>query len=337
MIKLKLLKPQGTTMNPKMTVSDAANLLNVTSQGVHKRLKSDKSLSFEKSQNKLFFQHQTARKLFSFKFKQKTIAVQIVKGGTGKSTLTHSIAVRANLYGARVLCVDIDQQGNLTQAFQVNPEKLPVFIDVINEGIDISETIVNVYDGLDLIPSRIENAALDTTLMTKMLPLDRVYRDKLDPLRKKYDLILIDCPPALGQSVASAALAADMVISPVTPEKFSLSAIKVTTQEIMGIEKSYKKSIPVKLILNKFDTRTTLSHETLSSLIKHSIYSQKMYKSYIRSSQEFPNVIAQGISIYDSLRETTAKEDIDLLTKEILQIGETEKEHVSLGSLEEVY
>jgi chromosome partitioning protein len=322
-------------MNPKMLVSDAAEFLDMTVQGVHKRLKS-KKMPFERSLNKIFFRHDTARKLFNVKFKQKIIAVQIVKGGTGKSTLTHSIAVRANLYGAKVLCVDIDQQGNLSQAFQVNPEKSPILMDIISKDVDVNEAIIPISTGLDLIPSRIENAALDNTLMLQMSPLDRVYNEILEPLRQKYDLILIDCPPSLGQSVAAAALTADLIISPVTPEKFSLSGLKVTAQEIMSLEKKYKRKSNLKIVLNKFDNRTTLSHETLSILIKHPIYSLKLFKNYIRANQEFPNVIAQGISIYDSLRSTTAKEDIDMLTKEILGICSTDtKREISLGSLEE--
>jgi chromosome partitioning protein len=323
-------------MNPKMLLADAANLLNLTVQAIHKKLKST-NLEFSKAQNKLFFTHKTSKKIFNFNFTPKIIAIEIVKGGTGKSTLTHSIAVRANLYGARVLCIDLDQQGNLSQAFQINPEKIPVLIDVINDDIDIDEAIVQVTDGLDVLPSRIENAAIDNTLMLKRIPLDRVYRDLLEPLRKKYDLILIDCPPALGQSVAAATLAADLVISPVTPEKFSLSGLKVTAQEISNMEKMYKKTIQLKIVLNKFDTRTTLSHETLSSLIQHQAYNSAMFTSYIRISQEFPNVIAQRISIYDSLRNTSAKEDIDLLTREILGISEVKSENTfPLGSLEKI-
>lgn len=221
----------------------------------------------------------------------------------------------------------------------MNPEKTPVLIDILNDNLNIEDGIIQVMEGLDLLPSRIENASLDNTLMLKKIPLDLVYKDMLTPLRNKYDLILIDCPPALGQSVAAVTLAVDLIISPVTPEKFSLSGLKVTAQEIADIEKLYKRVIPLKIVLNKFDSRTTLSHETLTSLVKHPIYSELMFKSYIRASQEFPNVIAQGISIYDSLRHSPAKEDIDLLTKEILDINKPSNKtsEISLGSLEEVY
>lgn len=324
-------------MNQKMTAIDASKFLGVTVQAVHRQLKS-KELDFEKSQNRVYFGHSTAKKLFKIKFKQKVLTVQIVKGGTGKTSIAHALAIRASLYGARVLCIDLDQQGNLTQAFQQNPEEVPAMVDVLSQNIPFSDAIINVTDGIDLVCSRIENAILDSTLMLKSLPLERVYRDMFDPLRKKYDLILIDCPPALGQSVAAASLASDLVVSPVTPEKFCLSGLKITSQELLNIENVYKKKIPMRIILNKFDSRTTLSHEVLSTLIKHSTYGDKMFKTYIRVSQEFANVIVKGESLFDSLKDSTAKEDIDLLTREILEIkndSTLSKEEVSLGSLEE--
>jgi len=145
----------------------------------------------------------------------------------------------------------------------------------------------------------------------------------------------VDCPPAIGQSVAAVTLAADLVIAPVTPEKFCLSGLKISSQEITNLEQTYQRQIPMKIVLNKFDTRTMLSHEVLSSLIKHPVYATKIYKSYIRVSQEFPNAVAKGGTIFDSLRESTAKEDIDLLTREVLELKDIgHQQSISLGSLE---
>ncbi len=323
-------------MDAKITAAETAELLGITLQGVHKQLKTS-GLAYEKSQNRVYFGHDTAKSIFKIPFKQKVVAIQIVKGGTGKTSLTHSIAIRANLYGARVLCIDLDQQGNLTQAFQINPEENPVMIDVLKENISVKDAILNFSPGLDIIPSRIENAVLDSTLMIGRYALDRVYKDKLEPLKQQYDLIILDCPPALGQSVAAATLASDVIIAPVTPEKFCLSGLKITSQELSSLENNYHKKIPMRVVLNKFDSRTSLSHEVLSTLIKHPIYGENIYKSYIRASQEFPNAIAKGQSIFDSLKNSIAKEDIDLLTREILEIKEpsTKRVEISLGSLEE--
>lgn len=325
-------------MNPKMLAINAADFLRISVQSIHKQLKT-KQLQFTKSQNRVYFGYNTARNLFNLSIPTKIIAVQIVKGGTGKTSLVHSMAVRANLYGLKVLCIDLDQQGNLTQSFCVNPEKTPVMVDIVNENIPIKNSIIQIIDGLDLLPSRIENAVLDNTLMLKRVPLDRVYKEKIESLieDEQYNLVLIDCPPSLGQSVAAASLASSYVIAPVTPEKFSLSGLKITNQEIENIEKAYHANIPLKILLNKFDSRTTLSHETLSLLIKHPVFGQKLFKTYIRNSQEFPNVTAQGISIFDSMKNTSAKEDIDLLTKEILGIEtRNESPEIPLGSLEQL-
>lgn len=323
-------------MQAKITAAEAANFLGVTVQNIHKHLK-NKELKFKKSQNRVYFGHDTARKLFRPRFNKKTIAFQIVKGGTGKTSLTHAVAIRANLYGARVLCVDLDKQANLSQAFYVNSENLPVMVDVLEGNAKFEDIIVKLGEGLDIIPSRIENAVLDNVIMLKRLALDKVYKKNLDELKSKYDLILIDCPPALGQSVAAVALAADVIIAPVTPEEFSLSGLKITSQEIQNIEKNFSTKIPLKLVLNKFDTRTSLSHEVLSTLIRHPIYGDKIYRSYVRTSQEFPNSVSNGSSIFDSLKPSTAKEDIDLFTREILQLKKPagSEIEVSLGNLEE--
>ena len=320
----------------KMTAAEASVFLGISIQSIHKKLKT-KKLEFQKNQNRIFFGHQTAKELFQISFKKRVIAFQIVKGGTGKTSLAYSIAIRANLYGAKVLCIDLDQQGNLTQAFGINAEELPVMIDILKNDVKLEDSIISVSPGLDVIPSRIENAILDNVIMLDKMSLEHVYKKKIDILKKQYDLIIIDCPPALGQSVAAIALSVDTIIAPVTPEEFSLSGLKITYQELKNIEKNYQKKIAFRLVLNKFDTRTSLSHDVLSKLMKHAVYGDMLYRSYIRANQEIPNSVASGHSIFTSLRPNAAKEDMDLITREILEIRADEKNHqeIYLGNLEE--
>lgn len=227
-------------LNAKITATEAADLLGVTVQYIHKNLKV-RGLPSLKSQNRVYFGHQTAAALLNIKFTPRTVAFQIVKGGTGKTSIAHSFAIRANLYGARVLCIDLDQQGNLTQAFSHNANNSPVMIDIIKDGLPVRESIVNLSPGLDLIPSRIENAILDNFIMLNKHPLDRLYASLIKEVRSDYDLIIIDCPPALGQSVAAVTLASDMVISPLTPEQFSLSGLNITYDELMELPRSLIK------------------------------------------------------------------------------------------------
>lgn len=308
-------------VNAKMTAVDAASFLGVTVQSVHKNLK-QKGLESHKSQNRVYFNHDTAKKLFNIDFKKKVMAFQIVKGGVGKTSLSHAFAVRASLYGARVLCIDLDQQGNLTRAFNVNADELPVMIDMLSQNIPVEDCIVNVGDGIDILPSRIENATLDNFIMLNKHPLDRLYTQIINKIRDNYDFIVFDCPPAIGQSVAAATLASDQVVAIVTPEQFSLNALQITSGELKTLNKTFDKNVDLKVVLNKFDNRNALSSEVLSNILNDENVKGALCNSFIRICQEFPNTIYAHTNIFDSLKNNSAKEDIDLFTRELLKIDD---------------
>lgn len=324
-------------MNPKITVHEAAHILGISTTAIFKRIKA-KSLSHKKTQNKAYFGHKTAREIFGFSFKPKIIATQIVKGGTGKTAITQAVAIRSSLYGAKVLCLDLDQQANLSQSFGINVNDInsSVMIDIIKGKSELHESLLEPVEGVHLLPSKIDNALLEDCLMVESFPIDRVYKELLDPVKDEYDLIIIDCAPSLGRSVAAAALISDYVISPVTPEKSSLTGLDITHDTLKEASKKYKRKINLKVVQNKFDLRTTLSHQILTYLIKHPNYKDCLFKSYIRQSQEFPNTFYKHMSIFDSIKQSTAKEDIDLLTREILEIpvntSETNKEEIENAS-----
>lgn len=312
-------------MDPKMLVTDAADALGVTLQTLHMQIKR-KNLPHQKSKNRVYFSHGTAKQLLELDFKPQIISFQIVKGGTGKTSLCLGLGVRASLYGAKTLLIDLDQQGNLTKACRVSAHDKPIMIEIINQELAIEDGIVNVCEGLDLLPSRIENALLDSNLMLKRLPLDRIYKEMISPLKEHYDLILIDCPPALGSSVTAATLASNYVISPVTPSEFSLEGLEITKMEITNIGKAFKTEIPLRPVLNEYDPRTSLSHDTMRFLLTDPRYSETLIRSVIRRNQEFENVLSKGMSIFDSLSSNSAKEDVDLFTREIIRIGEFSKQ-----------
>lgn len=308
-------------MSAKFLASEASTFLGISQQAVHKRLRSN-NLPFDKSGNRVYFGHETAKKLFGLDFSKLVIAVQIVKGGTGKTSLAHNTAVRANLYGAKVLCIDIDQQANLTDAFGLENHKDPCIFDLIKKNERSAESaIVNISPGLDLIPSRIENTMLDGHLMLAGLPLDRVYSELFRPLLNDYDLIIIDCPPALSPSVTAAALASDFVLAPVCPERFATEGLRITANELATIGKKFGRELTLRVIMNKFNNRTILSTDVLSDLFQDEHYQSKMFKTVVRSSQEFPNSASKHESVFETLRPTAAKEDVDIFTQELLCIG----------------
>lgn len=304
-----------------MTSKEAGAYLGISPRQVYKRL-IEAELPFMRSGSTIYFGYPTARQLFRLSPKPKAVSFQIVKGGTGKTSLACAVAVRANLYGLRVLCIDLDQQGNLTNSFGVDAESLPVMVDILAEGYSYDEAITRVYPGMDVLASRIENALLDDVIKLKRLKLDQVYKAPFAELKQKYDLIVIDCPPNLGQSVAAITLAVDQVIAPVIPESYALSGLKSTRNAIKELEENYKTRIALGVTVNKHDPRALLSIEAKQMLLGYPT---------VHNSMEFPDAIARGESIYDTLKPSQVKRDVDLLTRAILGI---EKHALVTGNME---
>lgn len=310
-------------MNPKMTATDAAQILKLENQSIIKKLKSN-NLSFEKSKNRVYFGHKTTKALFNNinntnKKRCVIIATQIVKGGTGKTAITLNLAVRFSLLGKNVAMIDLDQQSNLTTHCNIDADNLPVMIDIIDGESEIIKSMVEICEGLHLLPSRIDNAVLDDTILFKSLPLDKVYKSQLDLLTPYYDIIFIDCPPALGRSVGAIALSSDLIICPVSPDKQCLTGIKLLDNGLKELEK--RKLGPktnYKIIFNKYDGRTNASRKILSILFETPNYREHMLKTYIRLNQEFVNNYIKSTSIYDSLQPSIAKDDIDCLAQELI-------------------
>lgn len=307
-------------MSAKMTIEDAARTLNQTEAVVAYRLEK-LGLPFEKQEGQIYFDYEVSRKLFQMHVPPRVMVFQVVKGGTGKTSLVHELAVRANLYGLKVLCIDMDQQGNLTNAFHKDAATGPIMVDSLVEGYALEECILSVSPGLDLIPSRIENSMLDEVIRLKKLPLETVYRDVFQSFKSYYDLILVDCPPSLGQSVTAIALSADWVISPVPPERFALAGLEGTQQSVQALNTAYGLDIHFGIVLNKFDPKTNMAQEeAVKALRNNPNYQGKFLKNYIRLSQDFPDSIAREQSIFEKIEPTNAKDDIDSLILELLQL-----------------
>lgn len=309
---------------PKMSIQKAADFLGISVQAVHRQLKT-KNLVCPKSGKRSYITNSIARQLFEIPFKSQIIAGQIVKGGTGKTTSIQNIACCASTYGATVLCVDIDPQGNLTDAYNVDPEEYPVMIDFIEGDIDVREGIIPVAEGIDLLASRIENATLDSLLSINKHPLNSLFRDLLGPVINNYDFILIDCPPTMGHAVTASSLFADVILAPLNPDKFSAKGLQLLKQETRNIKKIFKKDVDYKVFLNKFSGNTILSDKAIASIIADPALKGRALQTAVRFAQEIPNTTDSNKSLFNSLKKSIARDDFDQLTRELLDIHPVQK------------
>lgn len=306
---------------PKMSISRCASFMGTTIQAVHAQLKTKELMQHcPRVGNRLYITHAIAKVLLNINFRKTIITDYMLKGGVGKTTSVYHIGWCANSYGAKVLLIDTEPQANLTKANKINAENKPILIDVLVNNIPIEQAVVNISEGLDIIPSKVDNAVLDNHLVYRKIPLNTFFNDTLTPIINNYDFILIDCPPSLGLAVTSAVLFADIVLIPLHPDSFSEDGLRTLKNEIMSLNKLYKKEINFKVFLNEFDNSTVLSNKMVSYLISDKDLDGHVLKTIIREAQEIPNLIAQGQNLFSVLKKIPVKKDFEQLTIELLNI-----------------
>ena len=145
----------------------------------------------------------------------KVIALANQKGGVGKTTTTVNLGIGLARQDKKVLLVDADAQGNLTDSLGWNePDKLHVSLATImtkiitDEPFDPAEGILRHEEGIDLMPANIELSAMEVSLVNTM-SREIVLRNYLKEVKGKYDYVLIDCMPSLGMITVNALAAAD--------------------------------------------------------------------------------------------------------------------------------
>src|ERR1700690_3413651 len=141
----------SSSSNGILTPPELMDLLGgITIQGVYKALRTHQ-IATELASTRRRIVHPTGiRKLLTergFVFPRQNISFQIVKGGTGKTSLSFALALRASHYGARVLAIDFDQQGNMTRSFNVDARDKPVWMNIFRVRVRAKDAIVTVSDG----------------------------------------------------------------------------------------------------------------------------------------------------------------------------------------------
>lgn len=249
-----------------------------------------------------------------YPYLEQVVSFQMLKGGVAKTTSALNFGLRAAMYGASVLFIDLDQQANLSFALGVEDENLPVWVDVIEKKVRVEKAVINIDEGVDLIPSSLNNSVLDRVLLSGSRNWAQAVRAPLKELKGQYDLVIIDTAPNLSAINTAVTCASDVVVLPINPDKFSLLGLKKHLADLADLRQEFELKFQEKILFTKFDGRESASREILGQVADS--FADQLMSHYIRTSTEIKNSIGSARTIFNS--KSNAKEDYDLVTKELL-------------------
>lgn len=256
----------------------------------------------------------------------KTIAIINQKGGVGKTTTAMNLAAGLAAEGYSVLCIDMDPQSSLTISFGENPEmQQHTMADVLKAGIkdeEYPDVIIHEDNGVDLAPSNILLAGLETELVLAYRR-ENALSDYIDAeIMGKYDYVVIDSGPSLGMLNYNVLVAADNVIIPVAPDYLSAMGMTLLFRTIGKIQRKMNPRLEIEgILLTLVDTRTNIAKEVSEQI--RTIYGTdiRIFDTIIPQRVKLKEAPSKGEDIFRYDENGDGAIAYAKLTQEVIQNG----------------
>jgi chromosome partitioning protein len=248
----------------------------------------------------------------------KVIAFANQKGGVAKTTTTLNLAAAFAEQGHRVLCVDMDPQGNLTMSQGIDPDTLEQsMFDVLVHDLSIREVIKRRE--IDVACASIDLAGAEIAMSTK-IGRERSLTKALRAVEEDYAWVFVDTPPSLGLLTVNALTAADQVIVPVQCEYLSMRGLLQLQNTLSMIRENLNPDVQIAGILpTMVDTRTLHAKEALEILEEN--FGDRVFGARIRKTVRFAEAPVKGMSVLKYDPKGMAADAYRRLAKEVLSNG----------------
>lgn len=212
----------------------------------------------------------------------RVIAIANQKGGVGKTTTAINLGASLAVAEQRTLIIDIDPQANASSGLGIRPgEDLPTVYDILVERNAAEDAILRAvhFPCLDLIPSTRDLVGAEIELVESH-ERERILRRALEPIRPRYDYILIDCPPSLGLLTLNTLVAADSVLIPIQCEFYALEGLSQLLNTVRLVQKGLNPELEIEgVLLTMYDRRLNLSRQVAEEAREY--FGDRVYKNTI--------------------------------------------------------
>src|SRR6266542_4850190 len=224
----------------------------------------------------------------------RTLAVANQKGGVAKTTTVGALCAAWAEQGRTVLAVDLDPQAALTYSLGFEPDEVePTVHDVLTGRTSLTDTVLTVEEGFDLVPSNIDLAGAEAYLLARTAR-EYALREAAEVVDGRYEVVVVDCPPSLGVLTINALTAADQVLVPLQCETLSHRGVGQLLATIDDIRRLTNRNLRVVgLLPTMFDGRTRHAREVLASVGQYGV----RVLTPVPKSIRFAEAPSTGVSI----------------------------------------
>lgn len=227
----------------------------------------------------------------------KIIAITNQKGGVGKTTTCVNLAASLASLGKRVLLIDLDPQGNASTGSGIDKVHLKLSIyHVLIGKKSLSEVVVNSEKGgFDIAPANRELAGAEVELVNELARETRL-KLALAQLDNVYDVVLLDCPPALNLVTVNALTAANAVMIPMQCEYYALEGLSDLVNTIKKVRAHLNPTLEIEgLLRTLFDSRNMLAQQVSTQLVSH--FGDKVYQTVIPRNIRLAEAPSYGLPV----------------------------------------
>ncbi len=228
----------------------------------------------------------------------KIIALTNQKGGVGKSTTAINLSACLAEAGKKVLTVDIDPQGNTTSGLGLDKNDLEeTLYELLLGEAEAGDVIVNINENLDILPSNMNLSGAEVELL-EFENKESILKDILDKLKRKYDYVIIDCPPSLSILTINALVAANSVLVPIQCEYYALEGLSQLIQTVELVKDRLNSKLKVNGILfTMYDVRNRLSSQVIQNVKENLDY--YIYDTVIPRNVRLAEAPSYGLPIIE--------------------------------------